>query len=316
MEKYFDKHDHILNSIINAAYSSGYHVLCADQESSYTFDLILKREELLVIKISYNVSLMNEDAASSLASFAKNIDAYPIIIGVVNRNERIEDGVLYTRYSIPVLSPRTFIDFIKNEEKPLVRAGPGGFYVDIDGEKLKKLREERNISLGDLASVTNTSRRTILLYENGMSMSLEIALKLEEYLNTELIKATSILIKSTLGDAKPNFKKMKEFERLVSSLLESKGFDVYSYRKSMINMVIKEEMQSFLSGLELEDENFRRKMEFIRKMSDLVNREGFLIVKEKDKFRHVDVPIITVQEIKNISDRREIKYLIEERKED
>jgi len=147
-------------------------------------------------------------------------------------------------------------------------------------------------------------------------MSLEIALKLEEYLNTELIKATSILIKSTLGDAKPNFKKMKEFERLVSSLLESKGFDVYSYRKSMINMVIKEEMQSFLSGLELEDENFRRKMEFIRKMSDLVNREGFLIVKEKDKFRHVDVPIITVQEIKNISDRREIKYLIEERKED
>jgi len=45
--------------------------------------------------------------------------------------------------------------------------------------------------------------------------------------------------------------------------------------------VIREEMQSFLSGLELEDENFRRKMEFIRKMSDLVNREGFLIVKEK-----------------------------------
>ncbi len=316
MEKNFDRYEHILNSIINVARGSGYYVLCADQDSSYTFDLILKRDELLVVKIAYNVSLMNEDAAASLASFAKNIDAYPVIVGVINRNEKIEDGVLYTRYSIPVLSPRSFIDFIKYEERPLVRAGPGGFYVDIDGEKLKKLREERNISLGDLASITNTSRRTILLYENGMSMSLEIALKLEEYLNTELIKATSILMKSTLGDAKPNFKKMKEFERIVSSLLESKGFDVYSYRKSMINMVIREEMQSFLSGLELEDENFKRKIEFLREMSELVNREGFLIVREKDKFKRADVPIITLQEIRNINNRSEIKYLIEERKED
>ncbi len=315
MDPYISKYENIVNLIINAGKSSGYQILRADHEFSYTFDLILKREKIIVAKVIYNVSLLNEDEALALNSFSSNIEAYPIIVGVINRKEKIEDGVLYSRYSIPVVSPRTFINFLKYDEEPMVRAGPGGFYVDIDVEKFRRIREERNISLGELASITNTSRRTILLYENGMSMSLDIALKLEEFLGTELIESTSLLSKNEACDFKPIYKKMKEFERFVNYLLESKGFEVYPYRKSMVNMIIREEVSLFLGGIQTEMENLRKKVEFISEISNIVNKDGILIVKEANVEVKNKVPIITVEDLEKLNDKRDIKYLIQERKE-
>lgn len=306
----------VLNSIVNTARNSGYQVLRTDPDFSYTFDLLLKRENVIVIKVMVNVSLFNEDEAKALSSLAKNLNAYPIVVGIMNRREKIEDGVLYTRYSIPVVSPKTIINFIKYDEDPIVRAGPGGFYVDINIEKFRRIREERNISLGELASITNTSRRTILLYENGMSMSLEVALKLEEFMGTELIESSTLLTRVDTVDYKPMYRKMKEFERFVNYLLESKGFDVYPYRKSMINMIIREEFSLFLGGIQSDKESIARKIEFIKEMSNIVNKEGIIIVRDRKLERNTEIPLITVEELKHLNDKREIRYLIEERKSD
>ena len=46
---------------------------------------------------------------------------------------------------------------------------------------MKRLREERSISLGTLAEIAGVSRRTIQMYENGMGAMIDVAIRLEEF---------------------------------------------------------------------------------------------------------------------------------------
>ncbi len=50
---------------------------------------------------------------------------------------------------------------------PLIYAAPGGLYVNIDADLLADVREERDWSLGRLATELGVSRRTVSKYEDG-----------------------------------------------------------------------------------------------------------------------------------------------------
>ncbi|KAF5412258.1 MAG: helix-turn-helix domain-containing protein [Euryarchaeota archaeon] len=69
----------------------------------------------------------------------------------------------------------------------------GGMCISIDGERLRSIRIGRKISLGELATKLGISRRTISKYEGGnMGASIDMALRLEEILDAELICSVSI----------------------------------------------------------------------------------------------------------------------------
>ncbi len=82
---------------------------------------------MIVIKVMNNVGLLTEETSKSMMAISKFLEAHPLIICVSNRDERIEDGVVYSRYSLPIISPQTLISYLKEGEEPSVRAGPGGF---------------------------------------------------------------------------------------------------------------------------------------------------------------------------------------------
>jgi putative transcriptional regulator len=77
---------------------------------------------------------------------------------------------------------------------PLVYASPGGLYVNIDGEVLRDLREKRSMSLGDLGQVLGVSRRTISKYESGMGTTLDVAIRIEEFFNTGVVKSINLIL--------------------------------------------------------------------------------------------------------------------------
>lgn len=306
----------ILNSIRKSAERLGYSIFYADSELSYSFDLVMKvRDKIILIKIMSNVGLLTEEVSNALIALAKFTDAYPLVISLYNRSEKIEDGVVYTRHSLPVVSPATFISYIENDEEPLVKAGPGGFYVNLNAEKLKRIREEKMLSLGDIANAVGTSRRAVLMYEAGMSASVDTALKMEEYLGEEIMSRVSFLWKLNDEDVILTYRKMREFERMVNFELQRKGFSTYPLKKSIVSFLMKDKDSVFFGGIEEEFVKINRRMEYMRKLSEMLDRESFIIVKNSsNRITHRDVPVIYYSELEEFHDKEEFKEVIRERK--
>ena len=311
-----DKRQEIIASIIRSASRDGYTTVYADETLSYTFDLIIRNDnQMIVIKVMNNVGLLTEETSMSLMAISRFLGAHPLIVGVSNREERIEDGVVYSRYSLPIISHPTLISYLKEGEEPSVRAGPGGFYVDIDSEKLKKIREQRSLSLGEIASAIGTTRRTVLMYQSGMSASIDIALKMEEFLGEEIMECVSFLWNVEREQFTAGFRKMREFERLVNQQISRKGFDIYPIRRSIVNFLMEDSESSYLGGIEEEVGRVERKIEYLSELSNMSNKEGILIVKKNfEKPKKYKIPVISYSELEQFEDKDELKGVIEERR--
>jgi putative transcriptional regulator len=75
----------------------------------------------------------------------------------------------------------------------LIQASPGGYYVEVDGEALERRRQELGLSVGELAEMGGTSRRTIYGYERGLAKaSVPVAYNLVHALGIPVAKSVDI----------------------------------------------------------------------------------------------------------------------------
>src|SRR3989304_1669875 len=102
-------------------------------------------------------------------------EAPPLVVGERSGTGPLEDGVIYSRFGVPILARQTFVEFLEDGVPPFVFSAPGGLYVRLDTEALRRAREERQISLGTLADVAGVSRRTIQMYPEGVAAAGDIA---------------------------------------------------------------------------------------------------------------------------------------------
>jgi len=176
------------------------------------FDVVARRDEvLLLIKVLQNVDAFARSSAEELKMIATTLRGSPLLIGERSGSGPLEDGVIYSRFGVPILSRRTFVDFFEEGVPPFIFAAPGGLYVKIDSEALRRAREERRVSLGALAEVAGVSRRAIQMYLEGMSATVEIAMRLEEFLGEPLVVPMDPFFYSHEVDH--TLSRLEEFER-------------------------------------------------------------------------------------------------------
>jgi len=160
-----------------------------------SFDLIARKNgTLLIIKVVAHIDSVSEDVAFDLEVISRHLGGVPLIVGERARDAELERGAVYVRYGIYAISPSTLYDYFVDLTPPLVYASPGGLYVNIDGEVLRDLREKRSMSLGDLGQVLGVSRRTISKYEGGMGTTLDVAIRIEEFFNTGVVKSINLIL--------------------------------------------------------------------------------------------------------------------------
>ena len=152
---------------------------CASRPSC--FDLAAhKKKQLAFIKVYANIGNVSAKDASELQKISQCFSATPIIIGEKTRRKPLEDDTVYARYDIYAITTKTLEDVVLHEVLPLVEAGPGGYYIELDGNLVRKRRQELELSVGKLAEMMGISRRTLYGYERGMAKaSVSTAYKLE-----------------------------------------------------------------------------------------------------------------------------------------
>ena len=279
---------------------------------SISFDLIARgRDRLLILKALINIDALRSEIARELKILAKELEASPIVIGKRSAMGEILDGVIYSRHGIPILSLDTFKDFIIEGEYPMVYASPGGFYVNINGELLRKIRIERGISLGQLAKVAGVSRKTIQLYEEGMNATVDSALRLEDYLNVPLIETIDILDFNRYEEERYPYTP-RNYEDIYQKLIEI-GYDVFFTFKCPFEALSKDNRDIFLTGIGRDTKKIRYKALNLKILTHILEKEAFIIV-EKSKYEEIEgVPIIEKEELMEINRKEEIRKMVRER---
>lgn len=293
------------------------------------FDMMARRELiLLLLKVLINVDGFSSQQAQEIKRLARTFLASPLIVGFKSKTEPLEEDVVYERHGIPVVAPETLRNMVVDEVYPEVLAGRGGYYVNINGEILKEVRERENLSLKDLADIAHVSRETIYKYEHGMvraypetAMLLENILNIKITLDIDLFKTPEPedMLKSdqaseTEGNPQDISPEPKELIKLGFGVLPTyrTPFDAISQANSR-----KEKENILLTNLEKNrNSQALKKMALnVKDLSDITKKEAVFIMESKRVVECIEgIPAVNTDEICEMENCREFIQLLKERK--
>ncbi|HUI38402.1 MAG TPA: helix-turn-helix domain-containing protein [Thermoplasmata archaeon] len=163
--------------------SAGFYVSDAHRIRPTAFDLIARRDSLLlIVKVLKNIDALDPEEAERLQELSRLFGASMVLVGQTSGAAKLEPGVVYNRYGVPIVVEESLREYLSKGVPPFLFSSPGGIFARIDGERLRALRELHRLSLGALAGVAGVSRRTIQLYEEGAGAEISVIDRIERYL--------------------------------------------------------------------------------------------------------------------------------------
>lgn len=169
---------------------------CCSRPSCFDF-AARKNNALIFISVQRDIGSLAANDLHELQAIAESFSAASLLIGEQAREKPLEDDTVYTRHDTLAINPTTFENVVLRNVPPLIQANPGGYYVEIDGDALKHKRQELGVSVGEMAELVGTSRRTIYGYERGMAKaSVTAAYNLIWALGIPVAKPINILEKA------------------------------------------------------------------------------------------------------------------------
>jgi len=148
---------------------------------------------LILIRLLPDIGNFTLADSQELKEISGYFSAASLLIGQEAREKPLGDDTIYRRYNISAVNLKTFENFVLHNVRPLIRASPGGYYVEIDGEALRQRRQNLKLSAGELADMIGISRRTIYGYERGLAKaSVPAAYKLVWALGIPVAKSMDI----------------------------------------------------------------------------------------------------------------------------
>jgi len=304
----------LVNAVIKILKKAGFKVTDVVETKPRCFDIVARKDDtILLLKVLYNIDSLKYEMAEEMKNIAKLLKASPIIIGEKYKFNYLERGVVYNRYGLPAINTATFYDFIIEGIAPLIYAGPGGYYVKLDSEKLREMREKLGISLGEMAKLLGVSRRTVKKYEEGIDTSIETALKIEEILGTHIIKAIDILNFVKKNDVitgkEPEF---SEEEAKIVEQLKDIGVEVYPIKHAPFDIVSKADDEKILTGVRQVREIDKRAM-ILGKISEVLSTKAAYIVEKEIKVNVSSVVFVMKDELECVSSAKDFITLLHEK---
>ena len=292
-----------------------------------SFDVAARKgETLLLCKVLFNIDGLNEETAREMKYLAEYLGGSAIVLGAKTRDQMLEDSVVYMRYDILALSVQTLHDYFIENIPPLVSAAPGGLYVSIEGDLLKKSRTDQSMSLGTLATMVGVSRRTISKYEEeGMDASIDVVLQLEDIFGVELARPINIL-KSCVS-RKPRKKTESETENqtrpstllpedLILNTISMLGYDVLPTTQAPFKAISRDKSSVILTGVSEFNTTVIKRAHLMSSISCVTETQSVFIINGHSKIKSVEnTVLIEKKELDKISDSQELLDFIEERKE-
>jgi len=288
--------DRQLQLVISVMITAGFEVSERFSIRPRSFDLIARNNgTLLVIKVVAHIDSVNEDAAFDLEVISRHLGGVPLIVGERAREAELERGAVYVRYGIYAISPATLYDYFVEKIPPLVYASPGGLYVNINGDALRELRENRNMSLGDLGQVLGVSRRTISKYESGMGTTLDVAIRIEEHFDTGVVEHIDLMShKQHPTELKHEWSDKKE-RNVPIEFLEQLGMHLHTLRGAPFQALLTFDKHTILTGYGPAQKVVKRAA-LIGNLSQIAKKHAMCIITDYHKQKKIGKTLVIGEE--------------------
>ena len=306
-----------------------------DKKNKFCFDLLVKKNDnIFSVKIFPNIDNLNADIIDNIKSLSLLLKSKPILIGIRNRYQELEDNTIYIRDGLPFITLATLENIINKDLYPYILARRGGGIMFLNGNVMKLLREKHSISRKELSELLGVTKRTVCAYENeSMRPSEKIANKISDILNNQ-----AIFRKINLFDWNFKFeidqKESREdidlnpFESHLQEVLDDIGISSYWYKKSTIpfklslysNIPDEKDESSFyplFSGVSEENKKINElSFKCLKMFTELFHANSLFIVnndiKIPDSLKNIKIPIVRIRKLEKVDDEAEFIDLIQE----
>ncbi|MFW5953117.1 MAG: transcriptional regulator [Candidatus Natronoplasma sp.] len=297
---------------------AGFYISKREYQDTMPFDIIARKDDrLFVISVSVNADSSRMRETEQLKILNDALDAFPLFISWIGGQRKLRQGVVYSRKGIPLVSPETFKDMILEGVPPYVFSAPGGLYVKMDSNLLKKARKEKKIPLSRLADIAGVSRKSIQKYENGMGADLEVALRLQEFLGEDLILPINPFERKEYEEEYDiSIERYSGLEKIIFESLLSIGYKIVPTCKCPFEAITEDEEKIFLSGVGAkEDSDLKKKAKIVSNLSDIMEKDPVIFLHQKTTRINIEgIPLIEKDELSRIEDKGEVSELLDERK--
>ncbi len=286
---------------------------------SIAFDIVARRDQsLLLVKVLTNIDAFSKDNAEELKVLAEALGGSVMLVGERSGSGDLEQGIVYSRFDIPIITLPTMKDLLVDDEPPFIFAAPGGLYVRMDSDLLHHLREERSVSLGTLAEVAGVSRRTIQMYEAGMGAMIDAALRLEEYLGKQIVVPVDPLgYKPPAHESKPlDMERCDEFSKNIYTMLLQLGLLVKPTEKCPFEALTVDKELLILTGLGKDEVHLVNKAKMVSDLSRITGKESVIFIERLRTRQSIEgTALIGRDELKKIHESERLRKMVNVRGE-
>jgi len=309
----------VINKTTLTLKKAGFYVYKFLEMKQRSFDIIARRDDILVfIKVLINIDNLTLEDSQSLVKLSKSLNASALVIGEYGTYNKLQDGIMYMRFGIPIITLGTLKDFVLEGVPPFLFSSPGGIFALVDGDKLKMVIKEKNLSLGQVARALGVSRKAIQLYEHDKGARTEIIDKLEALLGVPLTKtldpfeygrkdmdAVSI-ISIPLNNQNDEIP-------IIFNFMRSNGIEVIEINKCPFEGIVQID-NDFITSVGTSRE-IKSKAMVISTISHIVEKDPIAInLDNKTIFSKKigGIPVIPKKKLMNVKEGKEIEELFEE----
>lgn len=169
---------------------------CCSRPSCFDY-AARKGEKTIFVNVKGDIDAFSPEDSHELRAISRCVPATPLLIGEKTRDKPLEDDTVYSRHGVLAVTPKTFENMMLRNVYPLIQARPGGYYVEIDCDLVRRRRQALDLSVGEVAEMIGISRRAVYGYEQGMTRaSVAAAYNLIYALGVPIAKPTNVLEKA------------------------------------------------------------------------------------------------------------------------
>lgn len=307
--------DDLINTTRAILAKAGFDVSSALTIRGICFDVVAKLDsKVLIVKVLSNVDAFSKENAGEMKTLADALGATPLVVGERSSSGDLEPGIVYSRFNISIVSNETLADLLLEDSPPFIFAAPGGLYVKLDSELLKKTREGMGMSLGTMAEIAGVSRRTIQMYEAGMGAMIDAALRIEESLGLPIIEPIDPFEFKNAEREKEQREEHTPVDTFAVNQLCNLGFSVKPVIRSPFEAVSSNSKALMLTSYGLDDEHLAQRALVASDIARIVDRFSILIVERKHDRDNIDATVVVSnEELKKIDAPEELTQLVASR---
>lgn len=280
---------------------------CCSRPSCFDF-AARKSKTLIFIKVQSDIGNVSSSDSLELKVISECVSAASLLISEKTREKPLEDDTVYSRYNVLAVTPKTFENMVLRKMYPLIQAGPGGYYVEIDGEAIKQRRHELGLSVGEMAEMMSISRRTLYGYEREMAKaSVSVAYNMICILGIPIAKPINMFKKSKgqhqhkcfLTTARQIITRNRLLQKISRKLAR---YDITTVKKAPFDFVInfpEEKMRIIGAVANNKERELNRRVDEILSVSRVIQAHPVLVT-EGQKPSNKDILCIRSEELSKI----------------